>query len=358
MNNNSTIYNPSTSGGINSNDLMAEIQKTLLGQAGAISSSNSNIENTIDQAIQNLKDSNTASKAATSSDYDRQIADATTNAANSEASFREAQRGFATNMAALNDLRTNNTKTINDLNQRKQEALLSSDATTASKMSDLILQKYQFEQQAQQQVFSNLVSLNNIALQNSQENRLQQTQNFTEEQAINQVALKYGIEVKPGMTYQDVVNAAKPKASQEEQLALDQSTAQLELTKAQSKLALAQAQAAIQKNPNGTVSEGDVNTIIKSTLAANPKATADDIKADLLKNYYTNAAGYDSVKRQQVYDIVDNYFANKANNTSIPGTSNINNGTFSSPLANTGVAIGNTISDVGQSVLDFIFGKK
>lgn len=292
-------------GGINPADLMSEIQKQLLSTSGAISSSNSKIENTITGAISKLKESNTASKGATEIAYDKKIDTATALGQNTETSFLEAQRGYATNTAALRDLRTNNAKAISDLEDSKQMALLSADSATASKISDLILQKYDFEQKATQQVFSNLVSLNNIAIQSAQEKRLNATQTFNEDQAKSNIALKYGIEVKAGDTLQDVVNRAKPFASAEEKMQLDIATAQLEQTRAQTKLALAQATKALQADKKAEFTSSDFDVFIKSAVGVDPKVSADSLKAQIQK------LDISADQRKAGYAAVDAYFASK-----------------------------------------------
>lgn len=335
-------------GGVNPKDLMDEIQKRLLSTSGAISSTNTKIEDTISGAISKLQESNTASKSATESAYNREIGVVTDKAANAETSFLESQRGFATNTAALRDLRTNNEKSIRDLEQRKQEVLLQGDSVTASKISDLILKKYEFEQNATQQVFSNLVSIGNFNLQKEQEKRLQQTQVFNEDSAKANIALKYGIEVKAGDTFQDVVNRAKPFASQEQQLQLDKAVADLELTKSQTNLARANAEKALKDKNAQDLSTDDFKTFISTQIAADPNATAETLKAKILALPNINAA-----QRKQAYDMIDAAFIAKAKTVS--NSSQV--GTFESPLLNTSANFGQGILDITHSITDYIFGK-
>lgn len=336
--------------GINPNDLLTAVQKQLLGSSGAISSTSSKIEDAISGAIAKTTEANTASKAATESTFNREIGVATEKAVNAETSFNEATRGYATNTAALKDLRTTNEKSIRDLEQRKQEALMSADSATASKISDLILQKYTFEQQAQQQVFSNLISLSNFGLQLAQEKRLGQTQTFNEDQAKSSIALKYGIEVKPGDTFQDVVNRAKPFASAEQKMQLDQAAANLELTRANTKQALANAEKALKDNKASTLTSQDFDVYVKAAIASDPKATADSIKAKI-----QGIAGLSAEQRTAGYAAVDAYFKQQESTTSVntPGSQ-----PFGSPLANTLYNTGTGLGAVGQTVLDFIFGTK
>lgn len=342
--------------GITPTDLMSTIQDKLLSTTDAISSSSSNLEKTITDAIAKTQESGTSSKAAASSAYDREIADTTAKANVAEQGFLESQRGFAVNNAALKDLRDNNAKSIRDLEDRKQQALLSADADTASKISGLIVQKYEFEQQAQQQVFSNLISLSNFGLQQKQEQRLAATETFNEDSAKSNIALKYGIEVKPGDTFQDVVNRAKPFASAEEKTQMDQATANLALTQANTKKALADATAALRDSGKNDVTLGtnDFDVFIKSAVGTDPSATADALKAKILA-----ITGLSAAQRQQGYAAVDTYFKNKASTDAAKTStsSGLFNGTFSSPLANVGVGVGNFLDSASKSIVEFIFGK-
>ena len=341
-------------GGVKPEDLMSEIQNRLLGSSGAISSSSSKIEDMITGAISKTQEANDASKKATGSAFDREIGFATDKAAIAEAGYLEGQRGFAQNTAALKDLRTSNEKSIRDLVQRKEEVMLQGDVATASKISDLILKKYEFEQDANQKVFSNLISMSNFALQQSQEKRLQETQNFTEEQAISNVALKYGIEVKPGETFADVIKKAAPFASAEQKLEIKKMEADLAFTQANTKRALNEASAALEKagKDKSDLGANDFNVLIDSAVAANPKISAIELKA-LIQGKQLTAA-----QRTQGYTAVDTYFANKKSTSS---TENKFQGTFSSPLANNLAQFGQSKLNpvnISKSILDYIWGTK
>lgn len=348
------VINPSNppvvdpTNGINPSDLMAQIQKQLLNSSSSISSSNSKLEDAIGGAITSTKAVGKQSHDATASDFDTKIADATKAGASAVTSFEEAQRGYATNNAALKQLKDDTAKSISDLTKAKDSALASGDLATNTALNGLIIQKYQFEQKAQQDVFSNLVSMNNMVLQGAQEKRLQQTQNFTEDQAKQSIALKYGIEVKPGDTMQDIVNRAKPFASAEEKLQLDQATANLALTKANAEKANADAVKALRDSKATAPID---NTSVK-VIAQNLKdagGTANAIKAQL-----ATSAGV--VDKAAAYAIVDELFAEKDTSSS-GGAFSTTPGTFNSPLLNFGAKVGEIAPKPGKAILDFIFGK-
>lgn len=341
------IINPNSQAisGINPTDLMSEIQNRLLGSSSAITSGSSKIEDTITGAIDKLNSSNESSKAAVGSAYDREIATKKDAAALAESSYQEAQRGYATNTAALKDLRTSNEKSIRDLDQRKQEALLGADAETANKVSGLILQKYEFEQQATQQVFSNLISLNNSMLQSKQEQRLAQTQEFDQEQTVQNIALKYGIDVPAGTSLSDVVKLAKPYASREEKLQLDQAEANIKLTNQQIKTSAAQATAALKDSKATTPLDAQSVGVIAQNLKDNG-STATAIKAQL-----ATSAGI--TDKAAAYKIVDDLFAAPAKKA----TSDNFSGNLGSGLLNDAAKIGSNLTGIRDGVLQYIFGE-
>lgn len=332
--------------GIKPEDLLNEIQTRLLNTSGAISSGANKIEDTITSAIAKTQEAGAAAKKATESAFGREIADVTEKAAMAETGFLEAQRGYATNTAALKSLRDNNEKSIRDLTQRKEEVMLQGDIATASKISDLILKKYEFEQNATQQVFQNLVSLSNFGLQRAQEARLAQTQKFSEEQAISNIALRYGVEVKEGDTFADVVERAKPFASEEQRLQLEKMKSELALTKANTSRALAEAAAAGKKiNESPTFSTDDMRVFI--TGLKNGQKTIDEVKSEILKLQITPE------QRKQAYVLAEQMFTQTETPTT-SGTSTTQ--PFTSPLANTAFSTGKALGSAGQTVLDFIFG--
>lgn len=226
-------------------DFMNQLQNTLLQQSGIVSSDNSQLEQKIQDAISGVKSGNDASAQALTLDYNRQIGQAQQAGAQQVTSAQEASRGYATNTAALKQLTDNTTKQVNDLEQRKQELILQGDASTASQVSALQVQAIQFHQQAQQQVFSNLLGLGNyaqnVAQTQNQAAQFQSTLDFQNQQAISTIATKYGISVAPGETLQSITTKAMPYASAEEKGQLDQIQSQIRVNNANAAKALTDA---------------------------------------------------------------------------------------------------------------------
>lgn len=212
-------------------DFVGQLQQKLLGQSDIISSENTNLENKINEAISGIQKGAEASAAAITSQYDREIGYAKDQGDSMFTSALEAQRGFAQNTAGLKQLATETDKQLKDMEMRKQELILQGNAAAAGKISDLQLQAIQFRQQAQQQVFANLLGMANFGLQaqqqETQRSQFERQQNFQEQQAIGTVALEYGLTVKPGDTIESIVSRAMPLASKQKQLELQAMQAQI-----------------------------------------------------------------------------------------------------------------------------------
>lgn len=155
---------PATSTTTNPDTFLNTLKDKLMSQAGAISSEDTNIEKKIQEAVTSVKSGNTASAAAITSAYDRQISDATVQGNNDKAAFAESQRGFGVNTAAARAVSDAAEKRVKDLEQRKQELILQGDAAAAGQVSGLIMKELEFEQQARIQTFSNLLNIGNFGI--------------------------------------------------------------------------------------------------------------------------------------------------------------------------------------------------
>lgn len=85
-------------------DFTAQLTDMLKNQSGMITSNTTQMEQQINDAIANVNRSNEASKAVTTSQYNRQIADQTAANQRQITSFQEETRGYATNTAALSTM--------------------------------------------------------------------------------------------------------------------------------------------------------------------------------------------------------------------------------------------------------------
>lgn len=270
-----------TPGGATTKDsFMQQLQQKLLGQSDIISSESTNLENKIGEAIKSVQSSNQSSAAAVTSSFDRQIADAQKIGQQNLTSALEGQRGFAQNTAALTQLKDQTDKQVKDLEQRKQELIAQGNANAASQVAALQLQAIQFHQQAQQQVFSNLLGMANFeqtrSYNQAQIDAQNRSQNFQESSQKAQIALQYGINAGPNDTLQDIVNRAKPFASKKQQLQLDQIQSEIDKNRAQTQQAISDAQA------NKTLDAANIDALAQAyinnpavlSLVKNPNSAA------------------------------------------------------------------------------------
>lgn len=219
-------------------DFMKAIQDKLLGQTGIISSTNSQLESRLNAAISGVQESATKSNQALELDYGRQIGYTQDKFMTDQVEGRAGGSGGIMNVAAYNALRDDTNKNLKDLEDRKQSLILQNDSVAAGKIADLQVKALEFQQQAQQQTFSNLLGMANFGIQSAQEQRLAKQQTFQEEQSMANIALQYGIKVNPGDTLQSVVNRAMPFASKEQQLTFAKLQAEINNANAQAAKAL------------------------------------------------------------------------------------------------------------------------
>lgn len=235
--------NAVTGGAPSTTDFMTQLQGQLLNQSGMISSSNTKLEDQINSAISSRQAAGTATDKGINASYagQEQTAQQAGNAKMTAAT--EAQRGFAQNTAALQQLTDATNKQVNDLETQKQVALATADSATADKLSDLQVQAITFQQQAQQQTFSNLLGMANFGVNAQQAQTQQRSQDFQEQSAISNIATKYGLTVGPGETIQSIATKAAPFASKEEQQQIALATSQIQANQASTAKALADIQA-------------------------------------------------------------------------------------------------------------------
>ena len=223
-----------TPAGSTSSDFMTKVQEQLLGQSQMVSSTTGSLEQKIQDAITSTQKGTEASKSAIQSAYDRQLSYDTQTAQESLTAGRAAGSGGIMNIGALRELTRTTDQHLKDLEQRKQELMLQADAAGYKQVSDLQIKALEFKQQAEQQVFANLLGMANFGMQAKQEDRLARAQSFQEQQTIASTALEYGLTVQPGETLDSIVTRAMPIASKQKRL---------ELAKLQSDINQANAQA-------------------------------------------------------------------------------------------------------------------
>lgn len=318
---NAAMLVPDTSGAgakvsANSTDpFIQQLQQKLLGQSDIISSTNTKLEDKIGAAIKGVQDSTGSANAATTLAFDREKGYAADAGATKLTGAQEGQRGFAQNTAALKQLTDSTQKQLNDLESRKQELILQNNAQAAQQVSSLQLQAIKFQQEAQQQVFSNLLGMGNFAQQQAQmkqqADQFSRQQGFAENQAVSQVALKYGLTVGPGETLESITTKAMPLASQEEQLQLAQFRSQIAANNASTQKAYADIRAnqpldaatlaslgsAMLSNPNMVMSVVKNSDQLGAILGAAKDAAYKDAPSNIQTNV-NNGVTLETTKTQ------------------------------------------------------------
>ena len=209
---------------INSDSFMSELQKSLQGAAGAVSSYDTDIEKGINQAIKSTQIATDAGTNRIESQFNREVGYAADIGKAKLTTANEARRGFATNTGILKQIYQDTDKQMKDLEQRKQELILQGEAEGASTIASLQVKSLEMRQQAQQKAYENMLSLASFGLSAKQEQRQARAQTFQEKQALGNIALEYGITLDANDTIESAVAKAAPFASQRQQLQLSKLT--------------------------------------------------------------------------------------------------------------------------------------
>ncbi len=145
--------------------LLSTITERLMNSSGMVSSASTPLEKVIGDAVAGITKSNTDSKAAIESKYNREIDYAKSDQQNTLTANLESTRGFGVNIGALRALTDLTDKNIKDLESRKQELMLQGDAESVKQITDLQLKAYEYQADATQKTFNNLLSMGSLLLQ-------------------------------------------------------------------------------------------------------------------------------------------------------------------------------------------------
>ena len=234
---------------IASDEFTSILQDRLMESAGAVSSFDTEIESSIGKAIKGVEKSRDASNARVESAYNREIGYTKGLGQRQFTAVQEDQRGYGMQVQALRSLTESTEKDVNDLEQRKQEAILMGDAEAAGKIADLQLKSLEFKQQSQQRVFENLITLGNFGLNVRSQNRAdkelglaERSQSFFERNTIATLASQYGVPVYEGDTIDTISQRIAPIASEKQKLELDSIRADINNANAQASKAYKEMQ--------------------------------------------------------------------------------------------------------------------
>jgi len=181
------------------NPLIEALTARLESQGAGIStSSSSNLQNSINEAIAGTQLAGELSRERLQSERGREVAFARDRQGATITGALEDRRGYATQVVALRELTETTEKEIKDLDKRYQELILAGDAATAQRVADLQVKKLEFLQEQEQNYFNNMISVANLqqeALQMAQQNeqflRAQEQQQKQFEEDLKQSKYEY-----------------------------------------------------------------------------------------------------------------------------------------------------------------------
>lgn len=151
-------------------EVLKALQAKVMGQSGVVTSDSTNIDKTIQDAIQGVQGANNSSRAGITAEYAREKADVVSQAEKQLISTQEEAKnlGPASNMAILNMSRESTAKALKDLDLREQQALATGDVKAAETVANLKLERLKFQQDTEQKAFSNMLALSGLELNSEQ----------------------------------------------------------------------------------------------------------------------------------------------------------------------------------------------
>lgn len=257
---NGTNANPSSPQ--SGNPIYAQILSQLNQNSGVVSSSDQTVNDAYAKAINTIQGGQDKSDTAVEAQFQQKEQVQQNKTQQGITSTEEASRGFATNTALMTQLRDEGKQSINDLEEQKTALIMSGDAAAAKSIGDLQVKQATDLLANRQKIFDNLISLAGVYNSAKQTDIQQQQVEQSKAAATAAIALKYGVEQKPGDTMQDLVNRAMPKANDEEKLSLLSTQADINAKNAQTTLYRAQAAAA-----NDKLSSQDLSAMAQSVAS-------------------------------------------------------------------------------------------
>jgi len=135
---------------------------------GISSSSSSNIQNSINEAISGVERAGQLTSQSLQSERGREVGFAQDRASATYSSALEGRTGFATQTIALRELTETTEKSIRDLDGRYREAIMNNDANTASTVAGLRMEKLKFLNTQEENYFRNMISVAGMKQSNDQ----------------------------------------------------------------------------------------------------------------------------------------------------------------------------------------------
>ena len=282
-----------TSNGSDNEAFNAAVEKKLLGQASVVSSFDTQLEQSYTDASAGIRSGNESSKQRIESVYQREKQGILGTGEDAVKGFAEGRSGFATQMAGLRSIVQTTDKNLNDLTQRKEELILQGDSQAAGQISGLIIDRLKFKQQAEQQVFGNLLGMANYGQQKKQsadqlaqsKYQFDQKMKYDETTAMSSIALEYGLHTQPGETLTTLYSRASAEMGADSPAALKIKQAQSEINRNNADIARIRNEIARSNQTTPKLGSADLDAIVQASLA-NP-ATMGPLLQGLDKNQQT-----------------------------------------------------------------------
>lgn len=244
----------------NTDAVMSALTERLTQQGQGISSSaSSELANTISAAMGDIQTAGDLTSQRLQSERQREVAFARDRQGAQITGALESRTGFGTQVAALRELTETTDKSVRDLDQRYQEAILSNDANTASQIAGLRLEKLKFAVEQEQNFYRNLFSLAGLSMQQEgmerEDERFFAGQEFEErmfEQRVFQdernmmlgLAAEFGVEVGDGDNIETMIGKISPFVDERRGLELQEIRLRMEESRAR----IAEARAGAASN--------------------------------------------------------------------------------------------------------------
>jgi len=221
--------NVPSAGDTSSDKLIAALTDRLTRQGQGISSSSSSqIQDAITGAMSDIKESGALTDKRLQSERMREVSFARDRAGATYTEALEGRTGYATQVAGLRELTDTTEKSIRDLDQRYQEAIMSNDANVSSQLAQLRVQKLDFLQKQEESFYNNLFQAAGLTLQqNAQKQAADQFsasykldsirlglegEKFLQDRrdGIVSLASQFGITIEPNDTLESIANKVAP----------------------------------------------------------------------------------------------------------------------------------------------------
>ena len=132
---------------------------------GIATSASSRLQSSIEQAIRDTQRSGNLSSQALQIERQREVGFAQDRASANITGALEERTGYATQVVALRELTETTEKSIRDLDQRYQQAILMNDAETAKQVGQMRLEKEKFLMEQEQNFYQNMMQAAGLEMQ-------------------------------------------------------------------------------------------------------------------------------------------------------------------------------------------------